>query len=242
MILTFTKGQSNIAIQLHIENKTAFSYLLKVEGYTQQRTLVHHQVHSELPSQQTNCNASRVLSQYSEFTCRLGIKKRQGQFRMKTRCFSFTRDCNTHGTTISESVCIQTLLQTFLIHCIESRPGQHSNRCIPAFLGQGVRFRFSSIQFDKLGSNEDPGRNYRSPNHIDTHMANSTLVCTTSKNVCTATILLPMLRNFSKNPLGKNHYLIEIGLLGSAVWKVSRKVCKWKEFQVMLTNSSHIQG
>ena len=26
------------------------------------------------------------------------------------------------------------------------------------------------------------------------------------------------------------------------LWKVSRKVCKWKEFQAILPNLSHIQG
>ena len=242
VILTFIKGQSNIAIQLQIENKTAFSYLLKVEGYIQQRTLAHHQVHSDLPSQQMNCHASRVLSQYCEFTCRLGIKKHQGQFRMKTRCFSFTRDCNTHGTIISESVCIQTLLQTFLIHCMESRPRQYSNRCIPAFLGQGVWFRFSSIQFDKLGSNEDPGRNYRSPNHSDTTWQTQPWYARLLKMFVQPPFLLPLLRNFLRNPLGKNHCLIEIELLVLPVLKISRKVCKWKEFQVMLTDLSHIQG
>ena len=104
-ILTFTKGQSNIAIHLQIDNKTALSYLLKMEGvgYTQQKTLAHQQVHLELPSPQPNCNVCRVPSQCSKCTCRLGITKCQGQFRMETKCFSFPRDCNTHGTTNSGS-------------------------------------------------------------------------------------------------------------------------------------------
>ena len=92
------------------------------------------------------------------------------------------------GQTNSGSVCIQTLPPTSSIHCMETRPGQYSNRCIPAFLGQGVQFCFSSIQLDKSGSKEDPPRKNRSTNQSDTHMANSALVCSTSKNVCTATI------------------------------------------------------
>ena len=39
-ILTFTKGQSNIAIHLQIDNKTGLSYLLKMEG-THDRELLH---------------------------------------------------------------------------------------------------------------------------------------------------------------------------------------------------------
>ena len=73
--------------------------------YTQQRTFAHQQVHLKLPSQQTNCNVCRVPSQCSKCTCRLGITKCQGQFRMETRCYSFPRNCNTHRTTNSESVC-----------------------------------------------------------------------------------------------------------------------------------------
>ena len=61
----------------------------------QQRCLAHQQVHLELPSQQTNCNVCRVSSQCSECTCRLGVTKRQGQFRTETRCFRFSRDSNT---------------------------------------------------------------------------------------------------------------------------------------------------
>ena len=65
--------------------------------YTKQRTLANQEAHLELPSHQTNCNVCRVPSQSSKFTCTLGITKCQGQFRLETRCFSFPRDCNTHG-------------------------------------------------------------------------------------------------------------------------------------------------
>ena len=51
-----------------------------------------------------------------------------------------------------------------------------------------VQFCISSIQLDKSGSMEDPPRKNRPSDHSDIYMANSALVCTTSKNVCTATI------------------------------------------------------
>ena len=66
---------------------------------------------------------------------------------------------------------------------LETRPGQYSNRCIPASSGQGVQFCFSSIQLDKSRSKEDPTRKNRSSNYSDTHLANSALVFSTSKNV-----------------------------------------------------------
>ena len=111
--------------------------------------LSHQQIHLELPSHETNCNLCRGPSQCSKCTRRLRITKCQGQFRMETRCFSFPRDCNTHGTTNSGPVCIQTLPPASSIRCMETRPRQHSNRCIPSSLGQGVQFCFPSIQLDK---------------------------------------------------------------------------------------------
>ena len=42
--------------------------------------------------------------------------------------------------------------------------------------------------------------------------------------------------------LGKNHPLVKTSSLGQAVWKVSRKVYKWKEFQATLPSLSHIKG
>ena len=53
--------------------------------------------------------------------------------------------------------------------------------------------------------------------------------------------LLPQIRNLLTNPQGKNH-LVETGSLRLAVWKVSDKVCKRKEFQAMLPNLTPIQG
>ena len=70
-------------------------------------------------------------------------------------------------------------------------------------------------------------------------MANSALVCTTYKNVCTDTISSASIATFLTNPQGKNYLLVETGSLRLAVQNVSGKVCKWREFQPMLPNFSH---
>ena len=107
---------------------------------------------------------------------------------METKCFSFSKDWNIHGTTNSGSLCIQALPLTSTMHCLETRPGQYSKGCVPTSLEQGIRFLSSSIQLDNLGSKEDPRRKERQSNHSDTHMASSALICTDSENVCRATI------------------------------------------------------
>ena len=89
------------------------------------------------------------------------------------------------------------------------------------------------------GSKEDPPRKNRPSNHSDTDMANSALVCTTYKNVCTDTISSASIATFLTNPQGKNYPLVETGSLRLAVQNVSGKVCKWREFQAMLPNFSH---
>ena len=53
--------------------------------------------------------------------------------------------------------------------------------------------------------------------------------------------LLSAVINLLTNPQGKNHPLVETGSLRLAVLKVPGKVYKWKEFQAMLANLSHIQ-
>ena len=50
--------------------------------YKQQKTFAHQQIRLKLPSQQTNYTVYRIHYQCSEFSCRLGVAKRQGQFRM----------------------------------------------------------------------------------------------------------------------------------------------------------------
>ena len=114
-----------------------------------------------------------------------------------------------------------------------------------ASLGQGVRFRFSSFQLEKSVSKEDPRRKDRSSNYSDTHMANSAMVCTTSKNVCAATISSASDKKYVNKSTGEkssSSTLVETSSLRLAVWKVSGKVCKWKEFQAMLPSLSQIQG
>ena len=167
----------------------------------------------ELPSQQTNCNVCSVPSQCSKCTCRLGIKKCQGQFRMETRCFSFPRDCNTYGTTKSGSVSIQTLPPTSLRHCMETRPRPHSNRCIPSSLGWRVHFFFSSIQHVKSGFKEDPPRKNKPSDIVTPTWQTQPWYVQLLKMSVQPPFLLRQIRNLLINPQGKNHTLVESGSL-----------------------------
>ena len=160
---------------------------------------------------------------------------------METRCFSFPRYCNTQWIASPESVYIQALPSVSSIHGIETAPRQYRNRCIHEFLEQGVQFPFSSIQLDKLGSQENPNRKNRSSNHSASHMRNSVLVWTTSKKSVQQSFLLPQIRNLLTKPRGKNYSILETGSLRLELWNVCRKVWKLKKFHTMLPNLSHIQ-
>ena len=73
-------------------------------------------------------------------------------------------------------------------------------------------------------------------------MANSDLICITSKSVCTATISSASgKKSVNKSTREKSSSSRSHALLRLAVWKVSGEVCKWKEFQAMLKSLPHIQ-
>ena len=55
VIMTFTKGQSNIATHFQIDTKAAISYLWAIGGLHN----INQQVHLELPSQKINCTVFR---------------------------------------------------------------------------------------------------------------------------------------------------------------------------------------
>ena len=122
-----------------------------------------------------------------------------------------------------------------MIHCIETRLGQYSNIYVPGSFEQGVRFRFSSMQLDKSSSNQDLQKKDRSSNHSDTHMANSALVCTNSKNVYISTIPSASRKKFINKFTEENPSSCRSKVTENSDVEVSTKVCKWKEFQSYLT-------
>ena len=156
--------------------------------------------------------------------------------------FRFSKRLYTHGTTNSGSVCIQTLPPTSLRHCMETRPRSYSNRCIPSSLGWRVQFCFSSIQHVKSGFKEDPARKNKPSDIVTPTWQTQPWYVQLLKMSVQPPVLLRQIRHLLKNPQGKNHTLVESGSLRLVVLKVSGKVCKWKEFQAMLPNLSHIQG
>ena len=101
-----------------------YTFISFENGGTHNRELLYisKSIWNYLLTKQITLSAEYLLSalKYS-YTCKLGVTKCCGKFRMETRCFKFSRDCNTRGTTNSGSVCIQTLSPTSLMHFMEFR-------------------------------------------------------------------------------------------------------------------------
>ena len=55
-------------------------------------------------------------------------------------------------------------------------------------------------------------------------------------------LFLPALPNLLLNPLGEKHPLVKTRSLRLAAWKITEKLCKSKEFQVMQQNLSPCPG
>ena len=202
VILKFTKGQPNIAIHLQIDNNTALSYLLKMVG-THSRKLLHisKSIWSYFLSKK-NVMSEEYLSSALNVHADWGSRNAKANSEWKIDV-SFFQKIVTHVGQHSGCVCIQNLPPTSSIHCMKTRLRQYGNRCIPSSLRQGLKFCFSSIQLDKSCPKEDHTRKNKLSNHSDTHMKNSPLVCTTSKNVCTVTISSASDKKFVINSTGR---------------------------------------
>lgn len=72
-IPTFTKGESNISIQLQIGNKAALSHLLEIGGGNCKKHLLVISKSMVMPLSKTNLNNCIIYSQQSKCKCWLGI-------------------------------------------------------------------------------------------------------------------------------------------------------------------------
>ena len=107
---------------------------------------------------------------------------------------------------------------------MKTRSRKYSNAYASLFFGQKIQFYFSSIQVDKLGTKEDIQIKDIFSNRSHTYMANSTLVCTNSLNVCTTTISPVLVKKLFRNPQEKKHHIVEKISLRLALCRVFEKV------------------
>ena len=131
-ILTFKKGQLNVAMHLKIDNKAAPSYLLKMRN-THNKELLHisKSIWTYFLSKQIAISAEHLpstLNVHANWESRNA--KNNSEWKLDVSVFQEIG--NTHGTTNSGSIFIQSLPPTLSIHRIETRPELYSNRCIPA--------------------------------------------------------------------------------------------------------------
>ena len=161
---------------------------------------------------------------------------------MKPRCSSFLRDCNIRGTNIASRFCNQ------LPWYIAWKPDLGSI-ATDAFLhpwGKEYGFAFPPFSLISRALRKNlKEKIYHlirvTPAWQIQHWYEQLLKTSVQhwyeqllKTSVQPRFRLPKVKNLLTNPQGKNHPLVETKSLRLAVWKVSDKVCKWKEFQAML--------
>ena len=85
--------------------------------------------------------------------------------------------------TDNRSVCLQAVSPTSPVYGMEARSKQFCNRCNAAGLEQNVWFCIPTLQFDRLIDKQGSSGKCRSNDTIGTHMADTALVYSPTKNI-----------------------------------------------------------
>ena len=159
-ILTFTKNLSHLIKDVQVDNKVTLAYLLKVGGIRSPQLLkISKSIWNYLLSHQVTITAES-LSENNQIL----------------------RNPN------NRSICLQAVSPTSSIHGMEARSKQFCNRCNAAGLEQNVWFCIPTLQLDRSGDEQGSPGKCRSNDTSDTHMADTTLVYSPTKNVHTTSI------------------------------------------------------
>ena len=154
--------------------------------YLQSTATKIQQVNLELSADHNYC---RVPSKQVECQSRLGFQECNRPIQLETSSESLPENNQTLSNSNSRSVCLQALSPNSQIHGMEARSKQFCNRSNAAGLEQNV-FCIPTIQLDrssdKHGSRGKCGSNDTS--ECDTHIADTTLVYSPTKNVHTMSI------------------------------------------------------
>ena len=160
----------------------------------------------------------------------------------KLHQLSFSWKFQTLGNPNSRSVCFQAVSPTFPIYGMEAISKQFWNRYNTAGLEQNVCFGIPTFQPDRSRDERGPWKKSRNDNTSDTHLADTTLVYSPTKNVHKKPIAFTRpTKPFTKSPKKKT------SSGENQVPKVDdvenyRKTLEWNEFQAMQLNLSSCPG
>ena len=124
-------------------------------------------------------NYCRVPSKQVECQRRLGVQECNRLIRLETSSEN-NQTLRNHN---SRFICLQAVSPTSPICGMEARSKQFCNRCNAAGLEQNVWFCIPTLQLDRPGDKQGSSGNCKINDTSDTHMADTTLVYSPTKNV-----------------------------------------------------------
>ena len=126
---------------------------------------------------------SRVLTKQLEYSHRLAIQKSQRLERLDIEPQNILSDCENQRNTSNRLICFPTEPSITKIHVLVSGPRQLCSRFPSALLETPLRICIPSILLNRKGTCQNKER-LVSSSYRNTSMANSAMVFSISRNVC----------------------------------------------------------
>ena len=152
-------------------------------GNSQSRTATSSQGNMGLSVSQWNSSYSRVLTKQSEYSGRLAIQKSQGFKQLEIEPQNIFSDCENQRNTSNRPICFLNEPSVTKIHVLASGPRQLCSRFPSALLEKPLRICIPSILLNRKGTCQNKER-LVSSSYRNTSMANSAMVFSISRNVC----------------------------------------------------------
>ena len=194
-------------------------------------------------NQQVNLDLSTITMIYLDHNyCRVPFKQVECQRRLGVQ------ECNS-------LIRLETSLES--LYGMEARSKQFSNRCNAVGLEQNVRFCISTFQLDRLGDKQGFPEKRKSNDTSDTHMRDTTLVYSPTKNVHTTSIAFTSpTKPITKSPgrktsssenqvpkvTGVENYMRTLEMEGISCNQPNLSPCPGDQVQLQVTNRPETSG
>ena len=225
-----------MTIHVQVDNKVPLAYLLKMGGTrSPQLVKISKSIWNYLLSHQITITAEYPPS-------RLNVRADWESRNARDSSVWKLHQKVYLKITSSRSNCLQAASPTSSIYGMEARSKQFCNRCNAAGLEQNVWFCIPTLQLDWSGDKEGSSGKCRGNDTSDTHMEDTTLVFSFTKNVHTTSIAFTSPpKPITKSP-GRKTSSCENDVPKVTRWKITGKTWKSKEFQAVQPNLSPCPG
>ena len=183
---------------------------LEAGWYPQSTVCKNQQVNLKLSPISSDHNDCREPSKKVECKSTLGVQECSRLIRLETSSESLSENNQTLRNPNSRFVCLQAKSPTFPIYDMEARYKQFCNRCNASGLEQNVWLCIPNLHLDRSSDKQGSPGKCRSNDTSDTHMADTNLVYSPTKNVHTTSIAFSSSPKHITESPGRKHPLVKV--------------------------------